>query len=113
MRTLMGLLLGVLLMSGLTQVWADKAADAEMERMQRQLNNEVLAKPFFAEEPAKVDAYIQEASKNNIKPLEYNGNHWRDGYTCHDLLRYSWVEYRDCSYYHHYHGRYYPYPYLY
>lgn len=111
MRALMSLLLGILLMSPFMQVWADKAADAEMEQMQRQLNNEVMAKPFFAEEPAKVDAYIKEASKNNIKPLEYTGNHWREGYTCHDLLRYSWNEYRDCSYYRHYHGRYYPYPY--
>ena len=100
-------------MSGITSVWADKGKDAEIEKMQRQLNKEVLEKPFFAEEPAKVDAYIKEATKNHIKPLEYTGNNWRAGYTCHDMLRYSWVEYRDCSYYRHYHGRYYPYPYLY
>lgn len=108
MQTLSSLLLGFLLLAGLTQVWADDAA--EMERMQQQLNKEVLEKPFLAEEPEKVDAYIKEASKNHIKPLEYTGQNWREGYTCHDLLRFSWTEYRDCSYYHHYHGRYYPYP---
>ena len=106
----MGISLGIALMSGITQAWADKADDAAKERMQNQLNKEVMEKPFFAEEPAKVDAFIKEASKNHIKPLEYTGNHWREGYTCHDLLRYSWTEYRDCRYYHHYYGRYYPYP---
>ena len=113
MRILMNMLLGIALMSGITLSWADKADDAARERMQNQLNKEVLEKPFFAEEPAKVNAYIKEATKNHIKPLEYTGNNWRAGYTCRDMLRYSWVEYRDCSYYHHYHGRYYPYPYLY
>lgn len=100
-------------MSSIPQVSADKASDADRVKLQQQLNKEVSEKPFFAEEPAKVDAYIKEASKNHIKPLEYSGNNWREGYTCHDLLRYSWVEYRDCSYYRHYYGRYYPYPYSY
>jgi len=113
MRVWMNLSCGLLLFFAITQAWADKADDAERERMQSQLNKEVMEKPFFAEEPAKVDAYIKEASKNHIKPLEYTGDHWRAGYTCHDMLRYSWVEYRDCSYYHHYYGRYYPYPSIY
>ena len=90
--------------------WADTAQDDEMAQMQRQLNKEVMERPFLAEEPEKVEAYIQEASKKHIKPLEYTGKHWQAGYTCHDLLRYSWHEYRNCSYYHHYYGRYYPYP---
>lgn len=110
MRILLSFMLGIFLLSGITPAWADKAEDEEMARMQRQMNKEVMDKPFLAEEPEKVDAYIKEASKNHIKPLEYTGQHWRDGYTCHDLLRYSWTEYRDCSYYHHYHGHYYPYP---
>lgn len=113
MRTLMNLLLGAVLLSAITPVSADKAGDAERARVQQELNKEVLAKPFFAEETAKVDAYIKEATKNHIKPLEYTGNNWRADYTCHDLLRYSWYEYRDCSYYHRYHGRYYPYPHIY
>ena len=82
----------------------------EMARMQQQLNQETMAKEFLAEEPAKVEAYIKEAMEKNLKPMEYEGTHWRRGYTCRSLLRYSWQEYRNCSYYHRYHGRYYPYP---
>ena len=81
----------------------------DMAEMQRQLNAETLSKPFLAEQPEKVDAYIKEAMKKNLKPPEYTGNHWRPGYTCHDMLRYSWREYRNCRYYHSYYGRYYPY----
>ena len=111
MRTLVNFVAGMFLLTCFTQVWADKADDEAREQMQRQLNNEVVNKPFFAEEPEKVDAYIKEASKKNLKPKEYTGPHWRAGYTCHDMLRYSWQEYRDCSYYHHYYGHYYRYPY--
>ncbi|HEY5604012.1 MAG TPA: hypothetical protein VIM41_12975 [Gammaproteobacteria bacterium] len=81
-----------------------------MAEMQKRLNEEVMSQEFFAEQPEKVEAYIQDAMKKNLKPPEYTGTHWRAGYTCHDLLRYSWHEYRNCSYYHRYHGRYYPYP---
>ena len=83
--------------------------EEEMQRMQQQLNAETMSQPFLAEEPEKVDAYIKEATKKKLKPEEYTGRHWREGYTCHDLLRYSWTEYRDCSYYYRYHGYYYPY----
>lgn len=109
MRTFVSLLFGIFLLSGFTQVWANKVDDEDMQQAQRQLNQEVMEKPFFAEEPEKVDAYIREASKKHIKPLEYTGPHWQTGYTCHDMLRYSWNEYRDCRYYHHYYGYYYPY----
>jgi len=88
-----------------------ESEEEEMARMQKQLNQEVMDKPFLAEQPEKVDAYIKEASKSNLVPPEYNGRYWRPGYTCRDLLRYSWREYRNCRYYHHYHGRYYPYNY--
>lgn len=101
--------LAAVLLGGVQNLFAE-TEEEEMARMQRQLNQGVMDKPFFAEQPEKVDAYIKEAMKNNIKPKEYQGTHWRRGYTCRDLLRYSWVEYRDCRYYHHYHGRYYPYP---
>ena len=81
----------------------------DMARMQEQLNQEVMSKEFLAEQPEKVEAYIKEAMEKNIKPLEYTGTHWRRGYTCRNLLRYSWLEYRNCSHYHRYYGRYYPY----
>ena len=82
----------------------------ELEKMQQQLNQEVMGKEFLAEQPEKVEAYIKEAMEKNLKPPEYVGTHWRRGYTCRDLLRYSWQEYRNCRYYYRYHGRYYPYP---
>ena len=84
--------------------------EEEMAEMQKRLNQEVMDQPFLAEQPEKVDAYIKEAMKKNLKPEEYTGKHWRRGYTCRDLLRYSWREYRNCRYYHRYHGRYYAYP---
>lgn len=81
----------------------------DLAEMQRQLNSEVMSQPFYAEQPERVDAYIKEAMKKDLKPKVYKGPHWKPGYTCHDMLRYSWVEYRNCRYYHRYYGRYYPY----
>lgn len=109
-RIIFSMLVGLMLLSGLTSAWATEEED-NMAKLQQQLNKEVMEKPFFAEEPEKVDAYIKEAEKNHIKPLEYTGPHWQAGYTCHDMLRYSWEEYRNCRYYHHYYGHYYAYPY--
>lgn len=83
--------------------------DDEMARMQKQLNQGVMDQPFLAEEPEKVNAYIKEALKKKLVPPPYTGRYWRRGYTCRDLLRYNWREYRNCRYYHRYHGRYYPY----
>ena len=62
---------------------------------------------FLAEKPKEVDAYIKSMLEKKVKPPEYTGTHWRAGYTCRDLLRYNWTQYRNCRYYHRYHGRYY------
>jgi hypothetical protein len=109
----MKIISAVLLCSSLflsySSVWADSDED-EMARMQKQLNQNVMQQPFLAEQPEKVDAYIKEAMKKKLKPPEYTGPHWRNGYTCHDMLRYSWYEYRNCRYYYRYYGHYYPYP---
>ncbi len=107
MRNFLLSLIGIFL-TFVTPVQAESEEEA-MNRMQQQLNQSVMDQPFFAEQPEKVDAYIKEAMKKNIKPKPYTGTHWRPGYTCHDLLRYSWIEYRDCRYYYHYYGHYYPY----
>jgi len=82
----------------------------DLEKMQQQLNQEVMSKEFLAEEPEKVEAYIKESMEKKLKPPEYTGSYWRRGYTCRDLLRYDWYEYRNCMYYYRYHGHYYPYP---
>lgn len=106
MRTILSLLAG-LVFFGVQPLFASEEDD--MAEMQKRLNAETMSQPFFAEEPEKVDAYIKEAMKKDLKPPEYEGTHWRRGYTCRNLLRYSWLEYRNCRYYRRYHGRYYPY----
>ena len=108
MRILLPLIAGILFSICIpSQAYATEEED--LAEMQKQLNAETMNKPFLAEQPEKVDAYIKEAMKKNLKPPEYEGTHWRQGYTCRDLLRYNWREYRNCRYYHRYHGRYYPY----
>ncbi|MFV2059901.1 MAG: hypothetical protein ACC653_04400 [Gammaproteobacteria bacterium] len=106
MRILLPILTGLLLSFSLPGFATE---EEDLAEMQKQLNAETMNKPFLAEQPDKVDAYIKEAMKKNLKPPEYEGTNWRRGYTCRDLLRYNWNEYRNCSYYYRYHGRYYPY----
>ena len=81
--------------------------DDALAKAQAQMNAEVLSKPFLAERPKEVDSYIKSVLEKNVKPPEYSGSYWRPGYTCRDLLRYNWTQYRNCRYYHRYHGRYY------
>ena len=107
MSKLTTLLAGILLLVNASANATEE--EDEMARMQKQLNQETMSKEFFAEQPEKVEAYIKEAMEKNIKPLEYTGTHWRRGYTCRNLLSYSWREYRDCRHYHRYYGRYYAY----
>jgi hypothetical protein len=83
------------------------AEDDALARVQAQMNSEVLSKPFLAEKPEEVDAYIKSMLEKKVKPPEYKGSYWRPGYTCRDLLRYNWTQYRNCKYYYRYHGRYY------
>ncbi len=84
--------------------FADERSD-----MQKRLNEQVLEKPFSVESEANLNAYIEEATKRGTPPKSEPSKYWRRGYTCGDLRRYSWTDYRDCSYYHHYYGYYWPY----
>ena len=104
---LTGVFFSMLLLAFSVPVFADDAEDEALRKMQEKLNAEVMEQPFMAARPEEVDKYIKEAQEKNLKPEEYKGKHWRTGYTCRNLLRYSWHEYRNCRYYHHYHGRYY------
>ncbi len=98
----------VCLLMGITlPVLADKSEDDALARAQAQMNAEVLSRPFLAEKPKEVDAYIKSMLEKKTVPAEYQGSYWRTGYTCRDLLRYNWTQYRNCKYYHRYHGRYY------
>lgn len=81
----------------------------ERDEMQKQLNEQVFEKPFSVESEAALNAYIEEATKKGTPPNAQPSQYWRKGYTCGDLRRYSWNDYRDCSYYHRYYGRYWPY----
>jgi hypothetical protein len=96
-----------LVISSLSFAQQEDSEEEALARMQAQLNQEVMSKPFLAEKPKEVDAYIKNMLAKNVTPSEYSGTHWRAGYTCRDLLRYNWTQYRNCRYYHRYHGRYY------
>lgn len=88
------------------------AHTAEAEKivdLQKQLNDEVMQKSFSVENEASLNAYIEEATRKGKPPKTEPSKYWRQGYTCADLRRYSWTDYRDCSYYHHYYGYYWPY----
>lgn len=100
-------LLALLCLSLPFQASSQSSEEDELARMQAQLNAEVMSKPFLAEKPEEVDAYIKSMLEKNVKPPEYTGTNWRPGYTCRDLLRYNWREYRNCRYYYRYYGRYY------
>ena len=95
------LLLGINLVA-LPMVSAGEAED--LAEMQKKLNAEVMDKPFSVEDSAKIDAYIKDAMKKDLKPRERPPARWKRGGTCADLHVYN--EYRDCLYYYRYHGRY-------
>ncbi len=80
--------------------------DDDMAEMQKQLNAEVMQKPFSVEDSAKIDAYVKESMKKDLKPRQTPPPHWVPGYTCMNLWRYSYYEYRDCVYYYRVYGRY-------
>ncbi len=90
----------------LTLAWAGEKED--MEAMQKALNQQVLDKPFYPGDKAAVDAYLDEAIKKGVKPVEQKPPGWAPGWTCNNLM-YSFGAYRNCMHYYRYHGRYYPY----
>lgn len=88
-------------------LWAGEKED--MEALQRQLNKGVLDKPFNAGDAAALDAYLQQAVKNNTQPPQTQAPAgWQPGWTCNNLM-YSFYQYRNCLHYHQYYGHYYPY----
>jgi hypothetical protein len=97
------LFLGVLVFMPLK--WA-VAGDKELEDMQKQLNSQVLEKPFSVEDSQKIDAYIKDSMQKNMKPNGKIPGGWQPGYTCANL--HDYYEYRDCLYYYRYYGHYYP-----
>ena len=102
----------VMLVVGLLQLpappggWAEDTQQTRQE-MQQRLNQEVISQPFSVADEAKVKAYIEDATRRGLVPSAHPGPHWRPGYTCQDVLRYSWQEFRECRYYYWYYGYYY------
>lgn len=81
--------------------------DEELRAMQQQLNAEVMEKPFSVEDEAKIDQYINEAMQKELKPeVTKAPSYWKPGYTCANIYNHGWSAYRNCRYYHRYHGRY-------
>lgn len=88
-------------------LWAGEKED--MEALQKQLNKNVLEKPFNPGDAAALDAYLQQAIKNNTPPPQTQPpSGWQPGWTCNNLM-YSFYQYRNCLHYYRYYGYYYPY----
>ena len=88
-----------------SQVMASE--EDEMAAMQRRLNAEVMEKPFSVEDEKKIDAYIKDAMKKDLKPpVTTAPSFWRPGYTCASIYHRGWNHYRSCRYYRRYYGRY-------
>lgn len=90
-------------------IFSISALADERSEIQKRLNEQVLGNSFSVENEANLNSYIEDATKRGIPPKSEPSKYWRRGYTCNDLRRYSWTDYRDCSYYHHYYGYYWPY----
>ena len=81
--------------------------EAELAAMQKQLNAQVMEKPFSVEDEAKIDAYIKSSMEKDLKPeVTKAPSYWKPGYTCADIYSYGWNSYRNCRYYHRYYGTY-------
>ena len=78
----------------------------DLAEMQKRLNKEVMEKPFSVEDSRKIEAYIKDAMRKNLKPNGTVPGSWRPGYSCERL--HDFYEYRDCLYYYRYYGHYYP-----
>lgn len=86
-------------------------ADEAREVMQSQLNQEVMATPFSSGDVKKATDYAEEAKKQKVVPVAQAPAYWVPGWTCANLTGYAYYNYttyRDCVYFHHYYGRYWP-----
>ncbi len=84
----------------------DQTEEEAMAAMQRRLNAEVMEKPFSVEDEKKIDSYINNAMKKNLKPPQKAPSYWKSGNSCADIYSYGWNSYRNCRYYRRYYGHY-------
>ncbi len=98
---------GLIILCSLGATASASEEDDELARMQQQLNGEVMAMPFSAEELDKIDKYISKSLEEDTKPEQQEApSYWQPGYTCSNIYSYGWRAYRNCRYYHRYYGRY-------
>ena len=91
---------------GVTAVNAYGGEAEDLAAMQRQLNAGVMEQEFDAGDVEKINAYVAEAMKKDLKPRREAPDYWQPGYTCASIRYRGWRDYRDCRYYYHYYGRY-------
>lgn len=104
-KQFISLIFSVIAVTLASQVIASE--EDEMAAMQKRLNAEVMEKPFSVEDEKKIDAYIKDAMKRDLKPPVIKApSFWRPGYTCASIYNRGWNHYRSCRYYRHYYGRY-------
>lgn len=84
------------------------ATDAARDEMQRSLSAGVMTSPFDPGDIRKAQAYAEQAKREGIVPVAQPPTYWVPGWTCSNLSQhpgYAYRDYRNCIYYHHYHGR--------
>ena len=97
----MVLAMGLLLQAAVTLA----SEEEDMAEMQRQLNADVMAQPFDADDAARIDAYVRDAMKKDLKPPAAPPVYWQSGWSCADIRYRSYRDYRNCIYYQRYYGR--------
>jgi len=82
-------------------------SNVEKNTMQNELNRQTINKSFDPDNPADLNAYLDDAVQKGIKPPLQPSVHWRPGYTCDNILSYGYLGYRNCMLYYRYYGCYY------
>jgi len=106
-RNIMRVGIGVCVLAVTVSSMLQAGEKEDMEAMQKQLNKNVMERPFNPGDKASIEAYLEEAIKKGMPPPQAQPPaNWQPGWTCNNLM-YSYIEYRNCLHYHRYYGRYY------
>lgn len=101
----------LLLLTFATARAADTDTDKQREEVQRALNERVMASAFNPGDIKRAEAYAEQAKREGVKPVPQPPTYWAPGWTCANLTvypAYVFTDYRNCIYYYHYYGRYWP-----
>lgn len=100
------LTMGVLMFASVVAPAEEQSAK---DRLQRSLNQEVMAAPFNPGDVRKARLEAEALKQMNVVPVAHPPSYWLPGWTCANLTtyrHYAYTAYRDCIYHYHYHGRY-------